>query len=568
MLPATLHPLTLKPCAMSRGRGGLSREQYHRHPPPNLLAKEIYNRPGPSSLYLRPGPQQAAFSSCYHSPPRPVAPFQPPAPFLNAAAPPIPNHNKVARNLVAPNSSHSPQHGSIPGTKAFYDQQVAFLKQTPEGPWLRASPCVGGREVVPGRLPGSSYQHGSGYNRYSKPNNSYRSQGSYRQDQSFRYPTSVRASRDIPNPRYVNQRELRGQKHSNNSNRQWFPETDSLSENFQCITLQDRPRGRGEWFDKYGTSRYSANLSFTKGNITLTPDIQEQVYRILSALKPTESICAKLLAKKLRLPKKIVNKALYSLEHSQKASKQGLYPPEWTLYKEHLSAQNSTVPVLQHHSSEQPPESNFELETEVSSVDITKEDSDTESSSSNSSESSDSIEFSAPTEGRCQQKDYPCTIISADQELKHPTMTDQKELILQYLLNSQEATSLVIAKNLGLRNANQVNVTLNALEKLGDVIRNREVNPPTWELSTRRRERMERSLKAAQSTHSRVTQMEIESRGDEMAVRSGFLPSSPVPPIPGLEPLPLSESLMPEQSHSEGVGSISVCIFLYTYTFL
>lgn len=550
---------------MSRGRGGLSREQYHRHPPPNLPAKEIFNRPGPSSLYLRPGPQQAAFSSCYHSPPRPVAPFQPPAPFLNASAPPIPNHNKVATNLVAPNSSHSPQHGSIPGTKAFYDQQVAFLKQTPEGPWFRASPCVGGREVVPGRLPGSSYQHGSGYNRYSKPNNSYRSQGSYRQDQIFRYPTNVRVPRDIPDPRYVNQSQLRGQKHSNHSNRHWSPKTDSLSEKFQCFTLQDRPSGGGERFDKYDTSRYSANLSFTKGNITLTPDIQDQVYRFLSALKPTESICAKLLAKKLRLPKKIVNKALYSLEHSQKASKQGLYPPEWTLYKEHLSAQNSTVPVLQHHSSEQPPESNFELKTEVSSVEITKEDSDTESSSSNSSESSDSIEFQAPAEGRCRQKDYPCTIISADQDLKLPTMTDQKELILQYLLNSQEATSLVIAKNLGLRSANQVNVTLNALEKLGDVTRNREVNPPTWVLSTHRRERMERSLKAAQSTHSRAIQMEIESRGDEMGVRSGFLPSSPVPSIPGLEPLPLSESLMPEQSHSEGVGSISVCIFFFKY---
>lgn len=547
---------------MSRGRGGLFREQYHRHPPPNLPAKEIYNRPGPSSLYLRPGPQQAAFSSCYHSPPRPVAPLQPPAPFLNAAAPPIPNHNKVATNLVGPNSSHSHQHGSIPGTKAFYDQQVAFLKQTPQGPRFRVSPCVGGREVVPGRLPGSSYQHGSGYNRYSKPNNSYRSRGSYRQDQSFRYPTSVRAPQDIPDPRYVNQSQLRGQKHSNNLNRQWFLEADSLSENFQCFNLQDRPSGGGEQFDKYGTSRYSANLSFTKGNITLTPDIQDQVYRTLSALKPTESICAKLLAKRLRLPKKIVNKALYSLERSRRASKQGLYPPEWTLYKEYLSAQNSTVPVLQHHSSEQPAQSNFELETEVSSAEITKEDSDTESSSSNGSDSSDSIEFQAPAEGRCQEKDYPCTIISTDQELKLPTMSDQKELILQYLLNSREATSLVIAKNLGLRNANQVNVTLNALEKLGDVIRNRKVNPPTWELSTHRRERMERSLKAAQSTHSRATQMEIESRGDEMGVRSGFLPSSPVPPIPGLEPLPLSESLMPEQSHSEGVSSISVCIFL------
>uniref|UniRef100_A0A7N6BLI2 Adenosine deaminase RNA specific n=1 Tax=Anabas testudineus TaxID=64144 RepID=A0A7N6BLI2_ANATE len=113
-------------------------------------------------------------------------------------------------------------------------------------------------------------------------------------------------------------------------------------------------------------------------------------------------------------------------------------------------------------------------------------------------------------------------------------MSEQKELVLQYLLNSGEATALTIAKNLGLKNAKQVNPTLYALEKQGEVIKHGEVNPPTWELSTRRRERMERSLKAAQSTPADGGQMEVETRKCETEGASVFLRSSPLPPIPVL----------------------------------
>lgn len=403
--------------------------------------------------------------------------------------------------------------------------------------------------MVPGRVHNSSYHLQSGYSRYPKPNSSPCGRGVYGQDQ---YVPSVRDSR------YFHQNQFQEQNHNRFYKRQCI-QTDSLSESFQRLTFyQDRPN-RGERFDTHSVSSSSANLSCTKVNITLTPDIQDQVHRFLVALKPSESISAKLLAKKLRLPKKIVNKALYSLERSQKVFKQGLLPPEWTVYREPLrdeGDQNSTVrspPPLLFVNSEHPPEAKSELKikTEENLGKDKNKNSDTESSSLNCSslESSDSEESQAPARGQ-----HPSTTSSPDQELKLPTMAEQKELILKYLLNSGEATALVIAKNLSFKTAKQVNPTLYSLEKQGDVIKNGKVNPPTWELSSHRRERMERSLKAARSTPSDRGQMEVEVGGDEGGGGSIFLPSSPLPTIPGLEPLSLQGNWMPEQSDIEGVG--------------
>ncbi|XP_070768105.1 double-stranded RNA-specific adenosine deaminase [Enoplosus armatus] len=539
---------------MSRGRGGPPKEHYHRHPPPDLQAKENYHRPGPASFYPRPGPQQNPYSSSYYnSPGCPVGPTHPPAPFFNPSAPPLPNHIKVAPNPVAHQSSHNQNHSPNPRPNSFQYQQVEFLRgQSSEAPQFRACPRGGGGGVIPGRPPSSSYQPQSGYSRYPNPNSSPRGRGGYSQDQSFLYPPSVRAPRGTPGPQHQNQNQFQGKNHSQYSNRQWCDQTDFPYNSFQNLSLyRDRPNRGGERFDRHSASSSSVNSSFCKVNIILTPDIQDQVLRSLAALKPSESISAKLLAKKLRLPKTIVNKALYSLERSQAASKQGLLPPEWTLYRE-VQSPPSHLCVSSEHPAK--PEAKVELKTETAENRgaAKEEDSDTESSSSNCSslESSDSEESQSPAKSQHQEKRHPDHTNSPDQEPQLPIMTDQKELVLQYLLRSREATALVIAKNLGLRNAKQVNPTLHTLEKQGEVIKNGEINPPTWELSTRRRERMERSLKAAQSTPA-PQKMELEVSRDEKGGGSVFLPSPPQPPMPDLEPLPLPEVWMPEQSHSE-----------------
>uniref|UniRef100_A0A8C2H0L5 Double-stranded RNA-specific adenosine deaminase-like n=1 Tax=Cyprinus carpio TaxID=7962 RepID=A0A8C2H0L5_CYPCA len=74
---------------------------------------------------------------------------------------------------------------------------------------------------------------------------------------------------------------------------------------------------------------------------------------------------------------------------------------------------------------------------------------------------------------------------------------DSKEKILQYLYEAGTSNALVIAKNLGLRSAKQVNPTLYAMEKQGDVRRDSEVTPPTWSLSVHRQEKMDRQRKVA-----------------------------------------------------------------------
>lgn len=99
---------------------------------------------------------------------------------------------------------------------------------------------------------------------------------------------------------------------------------------------------------------------------------------------------------------------------------------------------------------------------------------------------------------------------------------------MQYLLESGEASALVIAKNLGLKSTKQVTPTLYALEKQGDVTKNGDVTPVTWELSKHRRERMERSLKASQGAAADVKQEDTSMEEDSKAKTQ----------IPGLEPIP------------------------------
>ncbi|XP_058503179.1 double-stranded RNA-specific adenosine deaminase [Solea solea] len=542
---------------MSRGRGGPPKEQYHRYPAPHLQVEEN-TRPGLASLYPRAVPQQTQSSNYYNNP---VASTQHPFTSVIPSAPPIPSHIKADHQSVAFDRSHNQNHspGLIP--HSFQSKQVEFLLgHISEAPQFRASPRGGG-----GRPTSSSYQSQSGHISYPNPTNSPWNRGRYSQDQSFVYPPIVGPTRGPQGSRHPNLNQLHDQSYNQYSGRQWRNQTDSLSDRFQSLSLhRDRPN-KGESFGRQPSS--STSSSFSKINITLTPAHQDQVHRALAALRPNESISAKLLAKKLRLPKKIVNKALYSLESSQKASKQGLLPPEWTLYREPLTCQGNQNSLLQSPlcgqsvSLEQPliPKFKAELKTEAAEnrEQAKEEDSDTESSFSYSSslESSESDGFQTLSKGQHREKKHPSSTNSPDQESQIPIMTDQKEQVLQYLLNSKEASALVIAKNLGLRNSKHVNPTLYALEKQGDVSKNSDVNPPTWELSTHRRERMERNLKATQSTQAEKSRMEVEVIKEEIVGGSNFLPSSPLPPVVGPEPVALPAAWMLKQSHIKAADS-------------
>ncbi|XP_034030633.1 double-stranded RNA-specific adenosine deaminase [Thalassophryne amazonica] len=541
---------------MSRGRGGPSKERYHRHPLPQFQAYQTYYRPSPVSLSPRASPQQTSHLNDYYNY-HPLVPLPSPARLI-PTTPPTASHSKGSSKPVALNSPHNQTHHSTPVPSDFSYQQVQFLTgRRSEAPQFRTD--LQGQTAVSGRPSSSSQQPELGCPSYPDTNSIPLGKVGSKQDQNLTYRPKVGDPECTSGPQ-TNQKQLRGKNQNQYSSRSWLLQTESLCDSFHSFSLKEDWAKKGE--GRSSAFSNSAKSKFNKVHITLTPDIQIQVHRVLVALRPGESISAKLLAKKLHLPKKVVNKALYSLEGSQQASKQGLHPPEWSVYRKHLVGQEDQNSELQKPlsqqcaSSEYPeiPEPKFKLKAEEKEKcgETNEDDSDSKSTSSycSSGNSFDSEEPQSPTKAQDQEKQHLSITPSSDTEHRLPTMADQKDQVLQYLLETGEANALVIAKNIGFKTAKQVNPTLFSLEKQGKVIKNSDMKPPTWDLSTHHRERMERSLKAAQSPPAKRTQLEDGSGGD---VKGGE--GSLMPQIPGLESVPFQGGWMPEQSHTEESNS-------------
>uniref|UniRef100_A0A8C6PR94 Adenosine deaminase, RNA-specific n=1 Tax=Nothobranchius furzeri TaxID=105023 RepID=A0A8C6PR94_NOTFU len=500
---------------MSRGRGGAYKEHY-RHPSPDLQTKQNNYRPGPRPHLLpRPEPEQYSNLNFYNGPPCSV---QPP-PRLSHSSP-----NLIGVFANPAGFDYSQKLGDPPVSNSFQVQQVEFLRgQSFEAPQFRVS-SRGGGGASSNQPPSSSNQPQSGYCRYSNPRG--RSQG-----QSFAYSPGTAAFRGSLAPRHQNQFPSR-----NSNQRAYgprFSQTDALLGNFQSLSLESRSNRGRQRFDKLSSSGRSANLRPAKDEIRFTPEIQDQVYRALAALRPGESTTARVLCKKIHLTKSIVNKALYSLERSKKASKQDLTPPLWALCGVGESRISETQPPSRCFLVRHPERAESDPEAK-NQVEVKEEGSDSESSSySSSSESSDAEESLLPA-GQLNKDGYPGLTSSSDQGPTSSIMSELKEKILQYLLESGQTTALVVAKNLGLKNAKQVKSSLNFLEKQGEVTRNSDASPLKWDLSPHRRKKMERSLKVVQQNTTIGGLMEVmDSRENDGGGGSIFLPSS----LPGLEPL-------------------------------
>ncbi|CAL9705704.1 unnamed protein product [Knipowitschia caucasica] len=451
---------------MSRGRGGYNKH-YFRQPSFFGQFREDYCRSGPNSSYQVP--------YFYSSPSSPAAPF---------AFPSNSNHGDV---------SHS-----------FRQQQAEFLRgQSAEAPEFRTA--WRGYSV-------HQNQPEARYNNFPDPNSGQ----SRRWGQGPRHKTgqpTTSQRRVYPNQWQANTRPTSATPYPN---KPLDPTTNVLCNTFQTLSIQKQQLGLGKQEQKYISSRNG------KVSIILTPDITQQVYTALENLKPGERISAKLLAIKLHLPKKIVNKALYCLEKSQKASKQGEFPPEWSLCRDHpCPVINNKLDSLKFEDHSQPFSTDTNQDNEDSDVIV--------ESSCSSSSSSESLDEESESE------DIVHSNIFTDL-----TMSHQKEQILKYLFGVQEATALAIAKNLGLRGAKQINPTLFVLSKQGEVNKNTEVTPPTWALSAHSKGRMERSIKSKEAL-SCLNELE----------KSPSVPTT----IPGLEPLPLDEKGSADNGHSDAASA-------------
>lgn len=263
----------------------------------------------------------------------------------------------------------------------------------------------------------------------------------------------------------------------------------SLSSEFQSLSLETSSNSGCKASRSLPSGRYS---------LQLTTDIQKQVLSSLASLQQGETIQARNLAKRLRLPKKIVNQALYALSKLNQTVRLEAATPLWRLWKEG-DTESFQGTQFRAKTDKGFAQDTFRKQNQAIG-EVVKPDSNLTSATSNTTEaSSDSGEESEDSE-----KDSSSEALDSDQASEKESglfttmeAKDTKEQILRYLHETGQANALMIAKNLGLRNAKQVNPTLYAMEKHGDLSRNSNVTPPAWELTAHRREKMDRQRKAA-----------------------------------------------------------------------
>ncbi|XP_034261445.2 double-stranded RNA-specific adenosine deaminase isoform X2 [Pantherophis guttatus] len=204
-------------------------------------------------------------------------------------------------------------------------------------------------------------------------------------------------------------------------------------------------------------------------------DVEGDLLGILRDLKSGQTISARHLAQQLRVQKKVVNHYLYKLHQRGQLSRTETTPPLWRLAdgRDFAEASQAGRPAIRDKDSGSLFDLGIEEEVEGSSA------SDREDS------------------------------------FGSPDMAEVKEKICSFLFGVVDSTAYNLAKNIGLSKARDVNATLLALEKLGEVHKE-NVNPPKWSLTDNKRKRMQ-----------------VKAKAEE--VRQA-VPPDPEPPAPCLEP--------------------------------
>ncbi|XP_072214896.1 double-stranded RNA-specific adenosine deaminase isoform X2 [Excalfactoria chinensis] len=174
--------------------------------------------------------------------------------------------------------------------------------------------------------------------------------------------------------------------------------------------------------------------------------LEQEILSILGQLREGETRTVHDLVRKLKTPRKEVNRVLYQLLRAGKLHRTEGTPPLWRIANPNTEREGN------------PPEHG-----------VGKAEPAVESRG----------EWSA-----------------AGVRDPNPTMAETKDKICNFLFGVADTTAINLARNIGFSRAKDVNSFLSALEKLGDV-RKLNSTPPRWSLTSRKRERMEMRLKAA-----------------------------------------------------------------------
>lgn len=473
---------------MSRGRGGHSKE-YQQFPLPSHQSKSsqgFFSQTFPANPRTPYVPNLNASLGRFPHPP-PYSSIGPPGAFPSGcSANPFTSSFPGPPQLQSRSSSSNRGAGEDEAAE-FRQRQILFLRgQSDKAP--KFVPLHSEHHSGPP-------QHRKGFYNSPKPN-SYVSRGGYIRgrpswEKGFtnRYHSGPKSGWEQDHFRSPNNQNQCDSREDRNASR--------LSSSFYALSLEN--------FDEVsssGSSRCKAPCSHPSDRFSLhlTPDIQKQVLSSLASLQEGEAIQAKVLGKRLRLPKKVVNKALYSLSKLSQAVRIEGFPPLWRLYKEG-ETESSNGRTQFRVKTDKCLNQNQDLSKELKpGSDLTSAISAaTEARSDSSEESEDSEKDSS---SKVPDSDQPVNTFSSTEKEAGPSATmeakDNKEQILQYLHETGQASALMIAKNLGLRYAKQVNSALYAMEKHGDLRRsNSGSTAPNWELSAHQREKMQRQRKAA-----------------------------------------------------------------------
>ncbi|KAL7886681.1 hypothetical protein AOLI_G00044020 [Acnodon oligacanthus] len=479
---------------MSRGRGGPSKEHQRFSLPPN----QGKSRLGFSSQTF----QTHSRTSHIPSPNSAFGRFQHPPLYSYPSSPGASPRGPILPTPPLPGiSQDNPQSSALNGVgrsdeaKDFHQQQILFLRgQIVQAPKFRAPQW--------GETPNSSgnHQHQTGHytSSFTKSGGYSRDRQNWEKGPQIGYP---------PGPKKPSGWEYsKGQCYQNQYIKgHWHSDISSLSAGFHDLLLEENRSSKPHNFDTVSScsssgSRASSSLSTVRYSLRFTPEIQKQVLSVLASLGPGETIQAKVLARKLHLPKKFVNQALYTLYSSRQAVKQGETPPLWRLRTEGDAQPLKGTDRPQYAVKPDKgvaQETTIKQEEDVGKVRKPDNEDDPEASCGFSEESEDSEkETSLVVLGSDQVQETFSSSVQAANFVTAMESKDNKELIVQYLYEAGKASALLIAKNLGLRNAKQVNPTLYAMEKQGELCRDTSHTPPFWELTAHRREKMDRQRKA------------------------------------------------------------------------
>uniref|UniRef100_G3TIV1 Double-stranded RNA-specific adenosine deaminase n=1 Tax=Loxodonta africana TaxID=9785 RepID=G3TIV1_LOXAF len=194
-----------------------------------------------------------------------------------------------------------------------------------------------------------------------------------------------------------------------------------------------------------GVDRLASNFQ----ELNISQNQEERILKLLEELGEGQTTTAYDLARKLGVPKKEINRVLYSLAKEGKLHQEAGKPPLWRIAVSVQARKQHDQVVRPDSHSQAAPNLTSGLETEDRNPTSSLED------------------FPDPFD-----------------------MAEIKEKICDHLFNVSNSSALNLAKNIGLTKARDVNAMLIDLERQGDVYR-QGATPPIWYLTDKKRERMQ-----------------------------------------------------------------------------